>query len=109
MKKLISILIVGLFLNGCDIIEEAPPPSIEETHGRQIIVIDSCEYIQYNCGGGTTRVYSLTHKGNCKYCTQRNNPPITFYAPDTTTPPKLIKRKIEIDSLGNQYYIETIK
>ena len=39
----------------------------------QIIIIDSCEYIigkddsPYNGG------YFLTHKGNCKFCTKRNN------------------------------------
>lgn len=34
----------------------------------KIVEIDSCEYIQYH-------VYAyeaITHKGNCKYCTQRN-------------------------------------
>lgn len=35
----------------------------------KIIIIDSCEYIigrVYNGG------YFLTHKGNCKFCKQRN-------------------------------------
>ena len=30
-----------------------------------IKVIDGCEYIELDEGGGNTRVYSLTHKGNC--------------------------------------------
>ena len=31
-----------------------------------IITIDSCEYIEYDMGILDQRVYSLTHKGNCK-------------------------------------------
>lgn len=42
-----------------------------DDNGYEIITIDSCEYIyawfgQGNGGG------SLTHKGNCKYCKNRN-------------------------------------
>lgn len=35
-------------------------------------VIDSCEYLEYQSGFGSTEVYSLTHKGNCKFCQIRN-------------------------------------
>lgn len=35
-------------------------------------VIDSCEYIEYEYGLFDTRVYSFTHKGNCKFCAERN-------------------------------------
>ena len=38
-----------------------------------IKVIDSCEYIEFDYGDLKNRVYSLTHKGNCKYCDERNN------------------------------------
>ena len=31
-----------------------------------IKTIDNCEYIEYNEGSFDQRVYSLTHKGNCK-------------------------------------------
>jgi hypothetical protein len=37
-----------------------------------IRVIDSCEYIEYYDGYGKSEVYSITHKGNCKYCQLRN-------------------------------------
>ena len=30
-----------------------------------IKVIDGCEYVELDKGGGESRVYSLTHKGNC--------------------------------------------
>lgn len=36
----------------------------------EVVIIDSCEYLKryngYNLG------YSFTHKGNCKFCTERN-------------------------------------
>lgn len=33
-----------------------------------VVTIDSCEYVAYHAGqqGG------ITHKGNCKFCAQRN-------------------------------------
>jgi hypothetical protein len=34
-----------------------------------IIEIDSCEYIISHVYGG----YSITHKGNCKYCKERRD------------------------------------
>jgi hypothetical protein len=33
----------------------------------KIVVIDSCEYIQYH----TYYYESVTHKGNCKFCAER--------------------------------------
>jgi hypothetical protein len=35
-------------------------------------VIDGCEYIEYDHGVFDCRVYSLTHKGNCKFCLERS-------------------------------------
>ena len=31
-----------------------------------VVIIDGCEYLEYRAGAGESRVYSLTHKGNCK-------------------------------------------
>ena len=39
---------------------------------HKVIVIDSCEYI-VGWGGNSYGVPFLTHKGNCKYCLERNN------------------------------------
>lgn len=36
--------------------------------GAKIVVIDSCEYIQYD----VQNYYAVTHKGNCKFCAKRN-------------------------------------
>jgi hypothetical protein len=33
----------------------------------KVVVIDSCEYIQYH----TFNYEAITHKGNCKYCVER--------------------------------------
>jgi len=40
----------------------------------KIKIIDSCEYIEYDNGSIMgDHVYSITHKGNCKFCIERNN------------------------------------
>jgi hypothetical protein len=68
-------LLIAVALFGC-----RPQPkggsieSIETKYGDFTIkVIDSCEYIEYDDGIVDQRVYSLTHKGNCKFCIKRNN------------------------------------
>jgi hypothetical protein len=38
--------------------------------GFEIIVIDSCEYINQFEGGNSG--YRFTHKGNCKFCVERS-------------------------------------
>lgn len=69
MNKIIIVLAV--FIVGCN--PKAPGDTSKESFGDfDIKVIDSCEYIEYDYGFGDQRVYSLTHKGNCKYCLQRN-------------------------------------
>lgn len=68
MKK---VLVLVLFLIGCET-RNATIESTETTiNGRDInlYVIDDCEYI-----GKVVPSQSdfLTHKGNCKYCLERN-------------------------------------
>jgi hypothetical protein len=71
--KYLYILILFVFV-GCN-----PQPKTEGTTATKkngdfnIKVIDSCEYIEYDYGILDQRVYSLIHKGNCKYCIQRQN------------------------------------
>ena len=52
-----------------------PQPKGESTTSRygdySLKVIDSCEYIEYDYGIVDQRVYSLTHKGNCKFCAKK--------------------------------------
>lgn len=60
---------IGLI--SCDMPKSKPNTrergKLDETEFYRIIDIDSCEYYVYRNGGNA----SLTHKGNCKYCTQR--------------------------------------
>nr|WP_317632984.1 hypothetical protein [uncultured Flavobacterium sp.] len=74
-----SVLLVAVIFCGCN-----PQPkngSTKTRNGDYITkVIDSCEYIEYDYGIFDQRVYSLTHKGNCKFCVERNlNLKIFYY------------------------------
>lgn len=57
---LVTIILAVLLLMSCE--EEHQPKKIVD--GYKIIVIDSCEYLRGN--------YQLAHKGNCRYCIERN-------------------------------------
>ena len=65
------ILLVVFLFCGCN-----PQPkngSSETKNGDYVTkVIDGCEYIEYDYGIFDHRVYSLSHKGNCKFCAERN-------------------------------------
>lgn len=58
MKKLLVVLAFGLF--SCDDSNRTINDGNYKTK-----IIKSCEYIEFDYGYGNTRVYSLTHKGNC--------------------------------------------
>lgn len=64
-------MLVAVIFCGCN-----PQPqngSTETSNGDYVTkVIDSCEYIEYDYGIFDQRVYSLTHKGNCKFCAERS-------------------------------------
>lgn len=65
---LCTVLLSTLF--SCD----TPQGERHKKDGYSIIEIDSCEYIEVsNWVGSQSGYYSITHKGNCKYCTQRNS------------------------------------
>lgn len=62
MKKILIILTLGLL--SCE--PQAPNQSQSKQFGDyKIKTIEGCEYIEYDYGITTQRVYSLTHKGNC--------------------------------------------
>lgn len=65
MKKGFYFIIASILFLGC---ETQSSHQRIETDGYTIITIDSCEYIEVNEGILDQRVYSLTHKGNCKFC-----------------------------------------
>jgi len=70
MKYIISLIIIVTFFS-CN-----PHPEGDSNEYKNgdftIKTIDSCEYIEYDYGYGEQRVYSITHKGNCKFCSKRN-------------------------------------
>jgi len=55
---------------------EMKEPTSFEVDGKEykIIVIDSCEYIEHEEGFRYSdhRNYSMTHRGRCKFCKERN-------------------------------------
>ena len=70
MKKILVIICLLFGLIGCDKILDMDRDDTKTTH--KVIVIDSCEYIFYN----THLAYegpSIAHKGNCKFCAERQN------------------------------------
>lgn len=68
-------ILLLIFLSGC--VNPGPQPAAGDSGNvtpygdYNIKVIDNCEYIEYDAGVGQSSVYSLTHKGNCKFCLQR--------------------------------------
>lgn len=54
-----------LLLTGC-MNPKAPGSTSREYGNFDIKQIDGCEYLEYDNGIWDQRVYSLTHKGNCK-------------------------------------------
>jgi hypothetical protein len=68
LKLVLAFLV--LILIGC---EQPQGESVESTNmNYDIKTIDSCEYIEFDSGIFDQRVYSLTHKGNCKFCAERS-------------------------------------
>jgi len=66
------LFIVGvLFMVGCSRYGDGKKKVNINNKDIEVYVIDSCEYI-----GSVWGSYSdfLTHKGNCKFCTERNKP-----------------------------------
>lgn len=62
--KLVALFSIA-FMTACQ-----PTPNGQSrtttTDNYSIVVIDGCEYVEYDKGVLDQRVYSLTHKGNCK-------------------------------------------
>lgn len=84
MKKILMVAITLLALSGCLGITKQEQANFKEyeklnqlkeikvidsKNGVKIYEIDSCEYI----GSMDYKHELLTHKGNCKFCKQRNS------------------------------------
>jgi hypothetical protein len=66
------ILLITIFFSGCYKINTNKKESnfvlIQGQNPLKIVEIDSCEYLLGEWGNATV----LTHKGNCKFCAERN-------------------------------------
>lgn len=69
--KLLFAFVVSLILFGCETKNVEKHSTEYQINGSslQIYVIDSCEYIGFVYGTNSDK---LTHKGNCRFCTERN-------------------------------------
>jgi hypothetical protein len=70
-SSIICIALIHLLLTACN--NPQPQNGSSETRNGDYTtkVIDGCEYIEYDQGIMDHRVYSLTHKGNCRFCAER--------------------------------------
>jgi hypothetical protein len=63
--------LMALLLMSC---EEAPRTEKDSVIEYDVIEFDSCEYIMVQSEAyRLKKVTSIAHKGNCKYCKERNN------------------------------------
>jgi hypothetical protein len=63
MKKIILLALTALMMVGCNY----TPTDHTTSDGKQVVLIDSCEYIKYSNGTGA----HYSHKGNCRFCKER--------------------------------------
>ena len=75
LKVFISVILIAIVFCGCDDMKRAEErakiyDTAEEVNGYRISIIefDSCQYLI--SGVGSTQM--MTHKGNCKFCAERN-------------------------------------
>jgi hypothetical protein len=65
------VLLIAIIFCGCNLqLENESSETSDDNYVTK--VIDGCEYIEYDYGIFDQRVYSLTHKGNCKFCAERS-------------------------------------
>ena len=65
MKKIILLALTALIMSGCDYNSDSNIDT--KTNGLIFgtIIVDSCEYI--------SGAYKLAHKGNCRFCKERDS------------------------------------
>lgn len=66
MKKLLLLALLAMIMVGCD---KKLSDGTYEPHRYKVYIIDSCEYVGI-CEGGQSDF--LAHKGNCRFCAERN-------------------------------------
>lgn len=71
MKKIIILALVTLMMVGCKYKTDAEIEEAKRLNGYNIVVIDSCEYLEKSKSAGYYGFGYLAHKGNCRFCTER--------------------------------------
>lgn len=66
MRKIIALAFLATMMVGCD---KKNPDGTHEPCSYKVYIIDSCEYVGL-CEG--LRTDYLAHKGNCRFCAERN-------------------------------------
>ena len=64
MKKLLLLALLTTMMVGCKDEKGRNYATDEKDYTYEVLVIDSCEYFR--------STYILAHKGNCKFCMERN-------------------------------------
>ena len=57
---------------GCEYKTDAEREEAKRLNGFNIVVIDSCEYLINTETGGYAGYGYFAHKGNCRFCNERN-------------------------------------
>ena len=68
MKKIILLALTALMMVGCEYKTDAEIEEAKCLDGFNIVVIDSCEYLQKSRANGFGY---FAHKGNCRFCKER--------------------------------------
>ncbi len=72
MKKFM-IIIFALLMVGCECKTDTEIEEAKRLNGFNIVVIDSCEYLYKEKPAGYAGYGFMAHKGNCRFCKERNN------------------------------------
>ena len=71
MKKIIILALATLMMVGCEYKTDAEIEEAKRLNGFNIVVVDSCEYLENTDQAGYFGYGYLAHKGNCQFCAER--------------------------------------
>lgn len=73
MKKILLLAFIAIITVGCNTRTQDKIEEAKRLNGFNIVVIDSCEYLYGKDASGYAGFGFMAHKGNCKYCIERNS------------------------------------
>ena len=71
MKKILLLALTTLMMTGCEHKTDAEIEEAKRLNGFNIVVIDSCEYLEKSDAIGYQGYGYFAHKGNCRFCKER--------------------------------------